>query len=119
MQALAVASGVPEAAIVIEPRATRTLESARAVGMIGRQAGWRSVIVVSDPFHLWRTALMFVTEGFTVRTAATDDRYYTTRSRRFYRGREMAALFVQTVTGEIPLRAWRRVVRGETEEGCP
>ena len=117
MQALAVAVGVPESAIVIEPRATRTLESARAVGMIGRQAGWQSVIVVSDPFHLWRTALMFVMEGFTVRTAATDDRYYTTRSRRFYRGREMAALFVQTVTGEIPLRAWRRVVRGETEEG--
>jgi len=118
MEALAVAGGVPEAAIVIEPRATRTLESARAVGVIGRQAGWRSVIVVSDPFHLWRSALLFVAEGFTVRTAATDDRYYTARSRRFYRGREMAALFVQTVTGEIPLRAWRRAVRGETEEGC-
>lgn len=118
MQALAIAGGVPEAAIVIEPRATRTLESARAVGIIGRQAGWRSVIVVSDPFHLWRTALLFVAEGFTVRTATTDDRYYTARSRRFYRGREMAALFVQTVTGEIPLRAWRQAVRGETEEGC-
>ena len=118
MQALAIAGGVPEAAIVIEPRATRTLESARAVGEIGRQAGWRSVIVVSDPFHLWRSALLFMAEGFTVRTAATDDRYYTTRSRRFYRGREIAALFVQTVTGEIPFRAWRRAVRGETEEGC-
>lgn len=118
MQALAIAGGVPESAIVIEPRATRTLESARAVGVIGRQAGWRSVIVVSDPFHLWRSALMFVAEGFMVRTAATDDRYYTARSRRFYRGREMAALVVQTGTGEIPLRAWWRAMRGETEEGC-
>jgi len=111
MQALAVAEGVPERALVIEPRATRTCESARAVGVIGREAGWRSVIVVSDPFHLWRTALLFIAEGFAVQTAATNDRYYTARSRRFYRLREMAALCVQTVTGEIPLRAWRQAAR--------
>jgi uncharacterized SAM-binding protein YcdF (DUF218 family) len=111
MQALAVAGGVPETAIVMEPRAARTLESGHAVGLIGRQAGWRSVIVVSDPFHLWRTALIFVAEGFAVQTAGADDRYYTARSRRFYRGREMAALFVQTVAGEIPLNVWRRAAR--------
>ena len=111
MQALAVAGGVPERAIVIEPQATRTLESARAIGMIGRQAGWRRVIIVSDPFHLWRTALMFLAEGFAVQRAATDDRYYTARSRRYYRMREMAALFVQTGAGEIPLRAWWRAAR--------
>ncbi len=111
MQALAVAGGVPERAVVIESRATRTLESARAVGLIGRRAGWRSVIVVSDPFHLWRSALMFAAEGFAVQTAATDDRYFTARSRRFYRLREMAALFVQTVIGEIPLRAWLRAAK--------
>ena len=111
MQALAVAGGVPEVELVVEPCATRTLESAQAVGGIGRRAGWRSVIVVSDPFHLARTALLFVAEGFVVQTAATDDRYFTARSRRFYRVREMAALFVQTVTGEIPLRAWRQAAR--------
>ncbi len=111
MQALAIAAGVPEIALVIEPRARRTLESARAVGVIGRQGEWRSVIVVSDPFHLWRTMLMFLDEGFSVQTAATDDRYYSERSRRFYRGREMAALFVQTVIGEIPPRAWQRAAR--------
>jgi uncharacterized SAM-binding protein YcdF (DUF218 family) len=111
MQALAVAGGVPEWAVLIEPRATRTLESARAIGVIGRQAGWRSVIIVSDPFHLWRTALLFLAEDFAVQTAATDDRYYTARSRRYYRMREMAALFVQTVAGEIPLRAWWRAAR--------
>ncbi|MHB8645676.1 MAG: YdcF family protein [Thermomicrobiales bacterium] len=110
MQGLAVAGGVPEAALVLEARATRTLESARAIGAIGRRAGWRSVIVVSDPFHLWRTMLMFLAEGFSVQTAATDDRYYTTRSRRFYRGREVTSLLMHTVTGEIPLRAWRRAV---------
>jgi uncharacterized SAM-binding protein YcdF (DUF218 family) len=111
MQALAVAGGVPEEAVVIESRATRTLESARAIGVLGRRAGWQSVIIVSDPFHLWRTALLFLKEGFAVQTAATDDRYYTARSRRYYRMREMAALFVQTVAGEIPLRAWWRAAR--------
>jgi uncharacterized SAM-binding protein YcdF (DUF218 family) len=111
MQALAVAAGVPEDAVLIEGQATRTLESAHAVGVIGRRAGWQSVIVVSDPFHLWRTALMFLAEGFAVQRAASDDRYYTAQSRRFYRLREMAALCVQTVSGEIPLRAWRYALR--------
>ena len=104
-------SFVPERAVVIESQATRTLESAREIGVIGRRAGWRSVIVVSDPFHLWRSALLFAAEGFAVQTAATDDRYFTARSRRYYRLREMAALFVQTVIGEIPLRAWQRVAK--------
>jgi uncharacterized SAM-binding protein YcdF (DUF218 family) len=115
MQALAVAAGVPEEAILIEGRATRTLESAHAVGVAGRQAGWQSVIVVSDPFHLWRTALMFLAEGFAVQRAATDDRYFTTQGRRFYRGREVAALFVQTVSGEISLRAWWHALRVRSE----
>lgn len=115
MQALAVAAGVPEEAVVIEGRATRTLESAHAVGVIGRQAGWQSVIVVSDPFHLWRTALMFLAEGFAVQRAAADDRYYTARSRRFYRLREMAALCVQTASGEIPVRAWWHALRERSD----
>lgn len=115
MQALAVAAGVPEQAVMTESRATRTLESAHAVGMIGRQAGWRSVIVVSDPFHLWRSALMFLAEGFAVQRAATDDRYFTAQSRRFYRLREMAALFVQTTTGEISLHAWWHALRGRSD----
>jgi uncharacterized SAM-binding protein YcdF (DUF218 family) len=111
MQALAVAHGVPEGAIVLEPHATRTVESARAVGALARAAGWRSVIVVSDPFHLRRTALLFAAEGLAVQTAGTDDYYFTRRFRRFYRGREVAALVAQTLMGEIPLRAWRQVRR--------
>lgn len=107
MQAVAIAHRVPERALVLEPHATRTSESAQAVGTIARRNGWHAVIVVSDPFHLWRSALLFVAEGLAVQTAATDDRYFTRRSRRYYRGREVAALIVQTVRGEIPLRAWQ------------
>jgi uncharacterized SAM-binding protein YcdF (DUF218 family) len=112
MEAIAVARGVPVAAIVLEERATRTLESARIVGALARAAGWRSVIVVSDPFHLWRSALLFRAEGLVVQTAATDDRYFSARSRRYYRMRETAALIVQTVNGEIPLNIWREMVSG-------
>lgn len=111
MEALAVAHGVPADALILESRATRTLESARSVGAIARAAGWRSVIVVSDPFHLRRAALLFRAEGLAVQTAATDDRYFSARSRRFYRARETAALIVQTVNGEIPPRAWRESAR--------
>jgi uncharacterized SAM-binding protein YcdF (DUF218 family) len=106
MQAIAVGAGVPEAAIVLEPTATRTVESSRAVGALCRAAGWRSVIVVSDPFHLWRSALLFATEGLDVQTAATDDAYFSRRSRRFYRLREMAGLAAQTAMREIPLGVW-------------
>jgi uncharacterized SAM-binding protein YcdF (DUF218 family) len=112
MEAIAVAHGVPASAIVLEARATRTLESARIVGALARAAGWRSVIVVSDPFHLWRSALLFRAEGLTVRTAGTDGRYFSARSRRYYRIRETAALIVQTVNGEISLRTWRETVSG-------
>jgi uncharacterized SAM-binding protein YcdF (DUF218 family) len=118
MEALAVAQGVPAPAIVLEPRATRTLESAHAVGAIARAAGWRSVIVVSDPFHLWRSMLMFRAEGLVAQTAATDDRYFTARSRRYYRWREVSALIVQGASGEIPLTAWWRTGSHMDEEVC-
>jgi uncharacterized SAM-binding protein YcdF (DUF218 family) len=106
MQGIAVGLGVPETAIVLEPTATRTAESARAVGAICREAGWRSVIVVSDPFHLRRSALLFAAEGVRVQTAATDDAYFSARSRRYYRLREVAGLVVQTLFREIPVGVW-------------
>lgn len=115
MEALAVAWGVPADAIMLESRATRTLESAQAVGAIARRAGWMSVIVVSDPFHLRRTMLMFRSEGLAVQTAATDDRYYSPRSRRYYRWRETVALLAQSANGEIPLRVWRKVANVNEE----
>jgi uncharacterized SAM-binding protein YcdF (DUF218 family) len=111
MEAIAIAHDVPESALVVEPRATRTVESARAVGAIAGANGWHTAIVVSDPFHLWRSALLFRAEGLAVQTAGTDDRYFTTRSRRYYRGREVVALFMQTLSGEIPPGTWWQTAR--------
>jgi uncharacterized SAM-binding protein YcdF (DUF218 family) len=112
MQGIAAGLGVPEAAIVLESRATRTAESARSVGAICRDAGWRSVIVVSDPFHLRRSALLFAAEDLQVQTAATHDYYFSRRSRRFYRCREVAGL-VAMFRGN-PGGIWRGVVRRST-----
>ncbi len=110
MQALAVAQGVPESAVVIEGAATRTLESAEYVAALSRevrQAGqggnWRRVIVVSDPFHLARSGRLFAAAGFDVQTAPADDWYYSSQSRRYYRVREVVALAVHGLSGEIPL----------------
>lgn len=107
MQALAVGMGVPEAAVVLEPQAARTVESAAHVGALARAAGWESVIVVSDPFHLRRSALLFAAAGLAVQTAGTDNRSFSPQNRRYYRLREVAALLVQTGRREIPRSAWR------------
>lgn len=107
MQGIVCGLGVPKNAVVLEPTATSTAESARAIAAICARAGWRSVIVVSDPFHLARTALLFRAAGLVVQTAATDDWYFSARSRRYYRAREMAAVFVRILRGELPPRLWQ------------
>ncbi len=101
VEALAVARGVPIEAIVLEPCATRTVESAERVTKIARERGWHSLIVVSDPFHLQRSAWLFAARGMAVQTAGTDDCYFSPRSRRFYRLRELAGIVIQGLNGEL------------------
>jgi uncharacterized SAM-binding protein YcdF (DUF218 family) len=48
------ARGVPAAAVVLEPAGHSTDESMTAVAVWLRQTGLRSVILVSDPFHMAR-----------------------------------------------------------------
>ena len=61
------------------------------------------MIVVSDPFHLARSERLFEAAGFDVQTAPADDWYYSPQSRRYYRLREVVALAVHRLSGEIPL----------------
>lgn len=112
MRGLAIAAGVPEAAIVVEPHAARTVESARNVAALAATYGWHDIIVVSDPFHLARSAGLFTAGGFSVQTAGSNDYYYSPRGHRYYRTREVAALFVQAINGELPPRAWRVTLSG-------
>jgi len=53
------AEGIPESAIVVEPRAMDTIQNACYSVRIMKQHGWRSAEVVSSPSHLPRAGLIF------------------------------------------------------------
>lgn len=57
------AHGVPRSAIVLEDKSTSTWENAVNAARICRRHGWKSVVVVSDPFHLWRAERNFARNG--------------------------------------------------------
>jgi uncharacterized SAM-binding protein YcdF (DUF218 family) len=57
------ARGVPRQAIVLEDKSTSTWENAANVARICRAHGWKRVVVVSDPFHLWRAEHNFARCG--------------------------------------------------------
>jgi uncharacterized SAM-binding protein YcdF (DUF218 family) len=50
-----VARGLPAAAILLEDRSQHTLENLFNVRAEMRTAGWRTLLVVSDPLHLARS----------------------------------------------------------------
>ena len=51
--------GLPEGAAVIAPEAQSTYEEALNVHKLVRERGWRSLIVVTDPFHTRRAGRTF------------------------------------------------------------
>ena len=57
MKGLATSSGVPAGAIILEERATNTIENVRYVADILRREHWTSVLLVSSPYHMRRATL--------------------------------------------------------------
>ncbi|MBI3493777.1 MAG: YdcF family protein, partial [Acidobacteria bacterium] len=57
MRALAVASGVPDSAIVLETRAANTFENVTFTREILDRNGWRRILLVSSPYHMRRALL--------------------------------------------------------------
>lgn len=70
MRALAVAAGIEPARLVLEERATSTLESARECARIIAARGWSRVLLVSDSYHLPRARLAFRRFGVAARASA-------------------------------------------------
>lgn len=58
--------GVPSTATHTEQRSTSTRENIRYAITLCRENGWRTAIVVSDPYHLWRARYFLRCEGMTV-----------------------------------------------------
>jgi uncharacterized SAM-binding protein YcdF (DUF218 family) len=57
MKTLAVSSGVPESLIILEETASNTHDMVRLVRDILSENGWRSILLVSSPYHMRRAML--------------------------------------------------------------
>jgi uncharacterized SAM-binding protein YcdF (DUF218 family)/glycosyltransferase involved in cell wall biosynthesis len=57
MRDLAVANGVPPDAVMLEDRAANTRENVLFTDAILREHGWRSILLVSSPYHMRRALL--------------------------------------------------------------
>jgi uncharacterized SAM-binding protein YcdF (DUF218 family) len=70
MRRAALAAGVPEAALLIDPVSRDTFENARETARLLRPRGVASVVLVSDRTHLPRAALLFRLAGLRVAARA-------------------------------------------------
>jgi uncharacterized SAM-binding protein YcdF (DUF218 family)/glycosyltransferase involved in cell wall biosynthesis len=59
MRALAIDQGVPAAHIVLEERAANTYQNVTFVDQILKPRGWRSILLVSSPYHMRRALLVW------------------------------------------------------------
>jgi uncharacterized SAM-binding protein YcdF (DUF218 family) len=59
MKALAVSLGVPAEAIILEEKAANTYENVKFVKDILAGHQWRTILLVSSPYHMRRAALTF------------------------------------------------------------
>jgi uncharacterized SAM-binding protein YcdF (DUF218 family) len=59
MRSAAIQEGVPPAAISLEQRATDTHENVIYVDRIVRERGWRSLLLVTSPYHTRRALLVW------------------------------------------------------------
>jgi uncharacterized SAM-binding protein YcdF (DUF218 family) len=70
-RALAASMDTPQQAIFLADGSANTEEDARRVAAVMNQYGWRSVVLVSHPLHLYRAKVFFEKEGLTVYTSPT------------------------------------------------
>lgn len=69
MARVARAGGVPDTALILEREAVSTAESAARVRALAEAHGWQRIILVSEPYHLRRSSLLFQSHGLAVQTA--------------------------------------------------
>lgn len=94
MRNLAEEEGIPQEALFLDESAENTFSSMKNAKAIMYERGWKSAIVVSDPFHMLRVSIMAEDLGIEAYCSpAFDSPTYTIpRLRRFYTLRESIAL---------------------------
>jgi uncharacterized SAM-binding protein YcdF (DUF218 family) len=73
-RAYLISRGVPSEAIVVENEGESTVQSTASAGEIMRRMGLRSVIVVSDGYHIYRVKKMLQSRGLNVFGSPRKDR---------------------------------------------
>jgi uncharacterized SAM-binding protein YcdF (DUF218 family)/glycosyltransferase involved in cell wall biosynthesis len=71
MRALAIDQGVPDSAIVLEQRATNTLQNVKFVNDILRDRHWTRILLVSSPYHMRRALLVWKKQAPEVQVVPT------------------------------------------------
>ncbi len=72
--ALAIRRGVPRSAIFLEETSTSTWQNIGNTVQICRELGVRSVVVVSDPYHVWRAQRNFAAHEIEAYPSPTNNR---------------------------------------------
>jgi vancomycin permeability regulator SanA len=95
MRRLAVEAGIPQDVLFLDKDAHSTWESIVKTEEILGEKGWETVLIVSDPFHIYRALLMAQDAGFVAYgSPALDSPTYSVPGRRaFYTSREVMALW--------------------------
>ena len=103
MRDLALAAGVPESALVLDETATSTQQSVDNAARVARVRGWRTVLVVSEPFHMLRARRMARDAGLDAYASPAVDSplHRIERLRRWYTLRETGALFWYFTAGQL------------------
>jgi uncharacterized SAM-binding protein YcdF (DUF218 family) len=94
-------AGVPRKALLAVPKGVDTLESMRAVSSAFGQRGWRSAVLVTDPWHAMRAQQMAEDSGMVATSSPTrQGPAVQTRDTQFrYILRETAAYLLYRATG--------------------
>ncbi len=71
MKAIAIDNGVPESAIILEERAANTYENVAFTARILAERGWRTIALVSSPYHMRRALLTWRKVAPEVKVTAT------------------------------------------------
>ncbi len=71
MKDLLVEYGVPDEAILVEPKSRTTIENAQRTAELLRPKGIKEILLVTSAFHLRRATTLFETAGFKVTPVPT------------------------------------------------
>jgi uncharacterized SAM-binding protein YcdF (DUF218 family) len=100
---LAIQCGIPERVIIQENASTSTWENATGTAKICRERGWRRVIIITDPYHLWRATRLFTRTGLDVHPSPAKGciRYRDWRKRIRWTAREAMLVLREKTMGRF------------------